>query len=690
MADLSRKLFMGIVEDNQDPTKEGRVRVRVQSLYNFLKVEDIPWAQPFMDLAGKEFKIPAIGKIVNVLYLCNDLYAPYYIYSEKYNINLQKKLNELSDEEYVKFVALLFDERTQIYAMNDELTIDHVFNKMTISKWGINLELKDNKQILNLGSRDADQEAVLGTHWFDWFDKFVNKLLEPTSLIGNLGGPIVKAELDQLLTEYQQIRKTFVSNHVKIVDNNEVSMLERDSLPTQDDGVMQEDRDTDTETPLQKAINKQNKDACSNISEAIPSDPMPEMDDPIGDEVIFTVKRWKFLGDRTIGKLYLNNQYLCDTLEDKVRDLRKEKKIYGETAIPYGTYQLTVGPTGLSKKTAPTGRLPLVNNVQYFEGIRIHKWGKPKDTMGCLLVGDYRQSDETLINYDQRSSEILQMCENYQAKKIKMRIIYMKEEDPSQLVANEQQPTNNYRGSDYVVENPNLEKQISTNPEQPSQSNCNSKIDSSWKTNLETQDYALNGEELKYNGEELLVSEEQLRYIMPQASNKNINKFLMPINMALEKFNLKSPLVICAFLSQIAIESGNLIYVREIGDETYCKKYEPNTPKGQELGNIEPGDGYKYKGRGLIQVTGRANYKQLSQQLGQDFENIPQMMEDPIYASLSACAWWVKRIPEPFFINDKAERKDIKAVTKVVNGGYGHLTERTAIYKRALKAYNIA
>lgn len=682
---------MGIVEDNKDPNRKGRVKVRVQSLYNFLAVEDIPYASPFMGLAGKKFEIPAVGKIVNVLFLSDDLYSPLYIYSENYNINLENKLNDLSDDEYLKFVALLFDERTQIYAMNDELTIDHVFNKMTISKWGINLELKDNKQILNIGSRDADQEAVLGTHWFEWFDKFVSKLLEPTSLIGNYGAPIVKMEIDQLLAEYQQIRQTFVSKHVKIVDNDEVSQLERDSLPTQDDGVMNEDRESpETDKELQKSINQQTKNACSNISEAVPSNPMPVEEDPVGDEIIFTVKRWRFLSDRTIGRLYRNGEYLCDTLEDKVRDLKKEKKIYGETAIPYGTYQVTVGPTGLSKQTAPTGRLPLVNNVPYFTGIRIHKWGKPKDTQGCLLVGDYNNTDETLINYDKRSSEILQMCENYQSKNIKMKIIYLKEEDPAQL-STEQSPSqnNSYRGSEYVIENNDTTIQQQSPVDQPSQSNCNSKVDPSWKNNLETQDYQFNGEQLTYKDDELLVTEEQLKYIMPQASSKNINKFLIPINMALEKFNMKSPLVICAFLSQIAIESGHLVYVKELGGKDYFKKYEPNTQKGQDLGNTDPGDGYKYKGRGLIQVTGRANYKQLSQILSQDFENIPEMLEDPIYASLSACAWWSQRIKSPFNINAKAERKDIKAVTKVVNGGYNHLSERTAVYQRALKAYNI-
>lgn len=224
---FDRKLYMGIVEDNKDPKKKGRIKVRVQSIFNVIPTEDIPWASPFMDLAGKEYKIPAIGKIVNVLFLTNNMYDPYYIYSQNYNINLENKLNSLSDDEYVDFVAMLFDERTQIYSDSKELTIDHLYNKITINNDSINHELKDNTQKLNLGSKNANQDAVLGNHWFDWFDKFVNTLLQPTSMLGNMSAPIVKPQVDALLQEYLTIKKTFRSNNVKIVDNNQVSKLKR-------------------------------------------------------------------------------------------------------------------------------------------------------------------------------------------------------------------------------------------------------------------------------------------------------------------------------------------------------------------------------------------------------------------------------------------------------------------------------
>src|SRR5574344_1040263 len=112
---LSRDFYVGIVEDNKDPNRKGRIKVRVQTLYHTIPVEDIPYAYPFASLAGKEFQVPAIGKLVNVLFLSDDLYSPYYIYSENYNENLQRKLKSLSDEDYVNFTGLLFDESTQIY-----------------------------------------------------------------------------------------------------------------------------------------------------------------------------------------------------------------------------------------------------------------------------------------------------------------------------------------------------------------------------------------------------------------------------------------------------------------------------------------------------------------------------------------------------------------------------------------------
>lgn len=683
--DVQRKVYVGVVEDNKDPNKKGRIKVRIQTIFNDITVEDIPYASPFMGLAGKRYEIPAIGKIVNILFLTDDIYDPYYIFSEYYNINLQNKLKSLSDTEYVDFVALLFDDRTQIYADNNELTIDHFFNKMTINKWQINMELKDNKGLLNLGSRDASQEAVLGTRWFEWMDKFVDELAKPSSLIGNLGAPILKPKINALIAEYKVLRKDFVSNNVKIVDNRKVSMLERDADTTKNDiyQIIPQNEMTESETKnqqeLERKIREQNKNGCKNISESVPTDSIPEIEESTDNNIVFVVKRYLFLSDRTIGKLYINDQYFCDTLEDKVRDLKKEKKVFGETAIPFGKYGLTVGPTGLSKQTAPTGRLPLVNDVPYFSGIRIHKWGKPKDTEGCLLVGNLQTSDNTLINHDKIASKVLEICENYQKKNKKMTIFYVKEDDPDKLVDTKNQ-LNQFQGSDYTKK----DDQNSFNQDSDTPSCNQTKTDPSWSTQLETQDY---GPGLEYTRDNLLVTEDQLKQIMPQASTANIKKFLMPINITLDKFNINTPLLISAFLSQVAAESGNLIYVKELGGQSYFNKYEPNTTIGKSLGNTEVGDGYKFKGRGLIQVTGRANYTQVGQVLGKDFINNPELLEDSLYAALASGVWWNKRSAQ---LTQKANSKDIKGITKIVNGGYNGLAERTAAYNRALNTFNVA
>lgn len=86
----------------------------------------------------------------------------------------------------------------------------------------------------------------------------------------------------------------------------------------------------------------------------------------------------------TIGKMYLNGNYFCDTLEDKVRSLKKASdKIFGRTAIPAGTYEVVVTWSDKFHRN-----LPLLLNVPYFEGIRIHAGNTAEDTLGCILVGE--------------------------------------------------------------------------------------------------------------------------------------------------------------------------------------------------------------------------------------------------------------------------------------------------------------
>jgi predicted chitinase len=678
------RMFVGVVEDNKDPNRKGRIKVRVQTLYHEFSLEDIPYASPFGSLAGKSFEVPAIGKLVNIIFLTDDLYDPYYVWSENYNVNLQNKLKDLSEDEYRRFVALLFDDRTQIFADSNELTLDHYFNKLTITKSSINLELKDKSQILNLGSRGCEQDAVLGTRFFEWMDKFIIELSNPASLLDSNGAAILKPKLKKLCDEYNTLRPDFVSKYVKVVDNNKIENLERDAAPNQEDVGLIAPEDCLSAELIDK-ISQQTRDACGQISESLPTGGVgsipdeSDIPDPTDNHAIFKVIRYNFLEDRTLGKLYINDNFFCDTLEDRYRDISKEKKVKGETAIPMGIYPLTIGPTGLSKKTAPTGRAPLVNNIPHFSGVRIHRWGRPQDTDGCLLVGQLEGI--RLVNYDRIADKITEICEKYQKRGVKMTIIYTQDTSIIPTTKNDM-----YSGNEYVQKG-------NVNTASQNQSPCTiTKPDESWTSNLEMQDYSINSETLKFDGNYLITSD-QLKYIIPDAKKSNIDKFLIPINLTLKKYNIDTPLKICAFISQIAVESGNLNYTKELGGDTYFQKYEPTTKTGKGLGNKEKGDGVKYKGRGIIQITGRSNYKQASDTLGQDFINNPEMLEDPVWASITAGVWWKKNEKT---LNPQIEKKDIDKISKIVNRGSAnaskpanHIKERTAFYNKALKAFKL-
>lgn len=106
-----------------------------------------------------------------------------------------------------------------------------------------------------------------------------------------------------------------------------------------------------------------------------------------------TLKRIALRSTYTIGRLYVDGNYFCDTLEDTVRDLNKngkfdngEKKVYGKTAIPYGTYEIKWTYSPRFKKYTPQ-----LMNVPSFSGIRIHAGNSSTDTEGCLLLGQNKK-----------------------------------------------------------------------------------------------------------------------------------------------------------------------------------------------------------------------------------------------------------------------------------------------------------
>ena len=107
----------------------------------------------------------------------------------------------------------------------------------------------------------------------------------------------------------------------------------------------------------------------------------------------------------TIGRLFVDGKYFCDTLEDRCRDLDKEKKVMNETAIPEGTYEVIVNVSARFKR-----KLPLLLDVPHFSGIRIHRGNTDKDTSGCILVGENKQPGRVINStlYELRLTEMVE------------------------------------------------------------------------------------------------------------------------------------------------------------------------------------------------------------------------------------------------------------------------------------------
>ncbi|AXF51947.1 MAG: putative chitinase [Caudoviricetes sp.] len=155
-------------------------------------------------------------------------------------------------------------------------------------------------------------------------------------------------------------------------------------------------------------------------------------------------------------------------------------------------------------------------------------------------------------------------------------------------------------------------------------------------------------------------------------------KWAPALSKAMEGGQINTRLRIAAFLAQIGHESGSLVYVKELGGASYFQKYEGR----KDLGNTQPGDGPKFAGRGLIQVTGRANYLAASKALFGDDRLLktPESLEQPEWAAESAVWFWSSRN-----LNALADTDRFTDLTKRINGGTNGLEDRKARYRQALK-----
>lgn len=173
----------------------------------------------------------------------------------------------------------------------------------------------------------------------------------------------------------------------------------------------------------------------------------------------------------------------------------------------------------------------------------------------------------------------------------------------------------------------------------------------------------------------MTLSLDQLKACLPYAGDR-LPVFHECLNQAMQEFEIDTPARKACFLAQIAHESGSLRYTREIADGS---QYEGR----RDLGNVFAGDGKKYPGRGLIQVTGRDNQTACLKALGRKEDDL-EYLETPIGASRSAGWFWRSRS-----LNTLADTGAFGSLTKAINGGYNGLDDRIRHYTRCRKALGI-
>lgn len=167
-------------------------------------------------------------------------------------------------------------------------------------------------------------------------------------------------------------------------------------------------------------------------------------------------------------------------------------------------------------------------------------------------------------------------------------------------------------------------------------------------------------------------SPEKLQLVMPRALASRVKLYYEPLVAGMTRYKITTDLRMAHFIAQLAHESASFRYTEELasGDA-----YEGRT----DLGNTQPGDGRRFKGRGLIQLTGRANYAEYSKAAGTDYVAKPQRLaSDPFAAVDVACWFWHTRK-----LNALADADDVKAVTRRINGGYNGLDDRIEYLTRA-------
>jgi putative chitinase len=203
----------------------------------------------------------------------------------------------------------------------------------------------------------------------------------------------------------------------------------------------------------------------------------------------------------------------------------------------------------------------------------------------------------------------------------------------------------------------------------------------------------------------MAITKEQLESFFEDTDESIVDAFVAPLNKVFETFEINTSARIAMFLAQVGHESGGLTktqenlnykperlaqifpkYFHNVDTNAYAHNPEKiaNRVYGGRMGNgpETSGDGYKFRGRGLIQLTGRANYESFAEDMEMDLDAAVAYLGTPEGAAMSAGWFW-----DQHDLNDWADKQDVTTVTKKINGGTIGLAERKELFEEALEIF---
>lgn len=172
-----------------------------------------------------------------------------------------------------------------------------------------------------------------------------------------------------------------------------------------------------------------------------------------------------------------------------------------------------------------------------------------------------------------------------------------------------------------------------------------------------------------------LVTAEELQKVVPSLPDEKATQYAQAMSKAAAMYGINTPQRISLWVAQMAWESDRF---RTFVEYASGRAYEGR----EDLGNVNVGDGPRFKGRGWIQTTGRANYEELAAEFGMTLEETIAWLQTPLGAAISAAHYWATH-----GCNELADAGDVKAITRKINGGYSHLTERIALSETAQEVF---